>query len=325
MLPFALLIAPRSSKSSAMVRDLASLSPSHFICAGDKLSAEASEPSFLTGDCHPLGLSVALPGLTPPDDPRLVGAGADCGGGGGVVRIEAGLVALAMASSLPLLPAIPGAEFPKSLSSPPLPRTLRCIKCDKSADGDVTGSPLTVGLAEQSSERDLRYRNRCEVSLPCPSGRRQLPHPDFDSRIAPPRAGGDGGGGGAVLDAEFGVDLLEMLIHRSWAEAEDLRDVPIGFSLGQPRQHLALTGGQSEFTGKFRGQIGAGIFCQPQQELIRTELAHVLQPQLLVVRKRRHGRGFRSGLALLSLFEPLQHRRRQRDFVIGPGGEVIRQ
>src|SRR5882672_12066248 len=147
---------------------------------------------------------------------------------------------------------------------------------------------------------------------------------DVSSRIASAGAGGNGSGGGAVLDAELGVDLLEMLIHCSWAEAEDLRDVAIGFPLRQPRQHFAFTGGQSEFAAEFCGQIRAGIFCQAQQELVWTKFTHVLQPQLLVVWKGRHGCGFRSGFACLSLFKPLQHGIRQHQFIVGPGGEIIR-
>ena len=50
------------------------------------------------------------------------------------------------------------------------------------------------------------------------------------SRIAPVRAGGDGGSRGTVLDPQFGVDLFQMLVHRSWAQAQDLCDIPVGLS-----------------------------------------------------------------------------------------------
>lgn len=41
---------------------------------------------------------------------------------------------------------------------------------------------------------------------------------------------GDGRRGGAVLDAEFRVDLFEVLVDGSRGEAEDLRDVAIGLA-----------------------------------------------------------------------------------------------
>src|ERR1700730_17582209 len=82
---------------------------------------------------------------------------------------------------------------------------------------------------------------------------------DLTSRVASARVGGDGRGSGAVLDAQFGVNLLEMLVHRPRAETKNLGDVAVGFSFGQPRQHFALAGGQSEFAGELGGHPGAGL------------------------------------------------------------------
>src|SRR5215213_3854545 len=39
---------------------------------------------------------------------------------------------------------------------------------------------------------------------------------------------------GAVLDAEFRVDLLEMLVDGARAQAQNLRDVAVGLALRQP-------------------------------------------------------------------------------------------
>ena len=46
-----------------------------------------------------------------------------------------------------------------------------------------------------------------------------------------PGVDGDGRRGGAVLDAEFRVDLFEMLVDGSRGEAQDLRDVAVGLAL----------------------------------------------------------------------------------------------
>lgn len=41
-------------------------------------------------------------------------------------------------------------------------------------------------------------------------------------------------GGGAVFDAKFYVDLFEMLVHRAGRKTEDVADVPVGLTLGDP-------------------------------------------------------------------------------------------
>ena len=38
------------------------------------------------------------------------------------------------------------------------------------------------------------------------------------------------GGGGAILDAEFGVDLLQVLVNGARAQTEDFADVAVGFA-----------------------------------------------------------------------------------------------
>jgi hypothetical protein len=53
----------------------------------------------------------------------------------------------------------------------------------------------------------------------------------FSPRLAvlphPQRAHRKRSGGGSVLQAELGVDLLEVLVHRARPEAEDLGDVAV--------------------------------------------------------------------------------------------------
>src|ERR1700747_1430398 len=67
------------------------------------------------------------------------------------------------------------------------------------------------------------------------------------SRVPSCRIRGDCGRRSAVLDAELGVDLLEMLVDRTRAKPQDLRDVAVGLALGEPRQHFALPRGEPEF------------------------------------------------------------------------------
>ena len=54
---------------------------------------------------------------------------------------------------------------------------------------------------------------------------------------------------GPVLDAELGVDLLQMLVDGARAQPQDLRDVAIGLALAKPSQYLALARGEAEFAG----------------------------------------------------------------------------
>ena len=93
---------------------------------------------------------------------------------------------------------------------------------------------------------------------------------------------------GAVLDAEFRVDLLEVLVDGARAQAQNLRDVAVGLALGQPRQHFALARRQAKLAGEFRRRLGAGILGKPQQEFVRAKLAHILQPKLLVAGECGH-------------------------------------
>ena len=95
--------------------------------------------------------------------------------------------------------------------------------------------------------------------------------------------------------------------------------------LRQPRQHFALARRQAKLAGEFRRRLGAGILGKPQQEFVRAQLAHILQPELLVAGKRGHDRGLRSGLALAGLIEPLRDRLRQHDIVVAIGAKRIRQ
>ena len=86
----------------------------------------------------------------------------------------------------------------------------------------------------------------------------------------------DRGRCGAVLDAEFRVDLLEVLVDGARTQAQNLRDVAVGLALRQPRQHFALACRQAKLAGEFRRRLGAGILCKPQQEFVGAEPAHIL-------------------------------------------------
>jgi hypothetical protein len=52
------------------------------------------------------------------------------------------------------------------------------------------------------------------------------------SRVAPCRVRGDGCGCRTILHPELGVDLLEMLIHCTRAQTQDLCNVAIGLAFG---------------------------------------------------------------------------------------------
>lgn len=49
----------------------------------------------------------------------------------------------------------------------------------------------------------------------------------------------------ARLDAEFLVDMFQVLLHRSGAHAEEMSDLPIALALGQPAEHLGLSRGEA--------------------------------------------------------------------------------
>src|SRR5229473_7236150 len=49
---------------------------------------------------------------------------------------------------------------------------------------------------------------------------------------------------GAILDAELGVNLLQVLIHGARAEIEDFRNVAVGLAARDPHQHLRLALGE---------------------------------------------------------------------------------
>ncbi|PZQ30670.1 MAG: hypothetical protein DI559_15785, partial [Ectopseudomonas oleovorans] len=54
------------------------------------------------------------------------------------------------------------------------------------------------------------------------------------------------GGGGAGFHAEFHVDMLQVLVHRARAEAEDVADIAVGLAAGDPAQHLHFALGELE-------------------------------------------------------------------------------
>ncbi|MBE7494299.1 MAG: hypothetical protein HS117_05110 [Verrucomicrobiaceae bacterium] len=54
------------------------------------------------------------------------------------------------------------------------------------------------------------------------------------------------GGCGAAVDVEVLEDLLEVVLHREEAAAEDEADLVIGFSFGNPMQDLCLALSQTQ-------------------------------------------------------------------------------
>ena len=51
-------------------------------------------------------------------------------------------------------------------------------------------------------------------------------------------------GGGAGFYAEFYVHVLQVFVHRAWAEAEDVADVAVGLAAGHPLQHFHFSFGE---------------------------------------------------------------------------------
>jgi len=89
------------------------------------------------------------------------------------------------------------------------------------------------------------------------------------------RADSQGRSGGAVLHPELGVDLLEMLVHRPRTEIKDLSDVTIGLATRDPKQHLRLALGHQELLPE-HGLVASEIALdEPQQILIRPDLADI--------------------------------------------------
>src|SRR3954467_14953212 len=126
-----------------------------------------------------------------------------------------------------------------------------------------------------------------------------------------------------VLDAELGVDLLEMLVDRARAQAQNLRDVAVGLALAEPGQHLAFAGGEAKLAGEFGWRRGAGLPGESQQELVRRGLAHVVQAELRTVGQGSRLR-LRAALAL-RLLQPLQQWYWQDEVVLGLRAVVVRQ
>src|SRR5262249_25508319 len=81
---------------------------------------------------------------------------------------------------------------------------------------------------------------------------------------------GAGGGGRARLDAELPQHVLEVLVDRAPADAQDRRDVAVGLALGNPGQDLGLAATQPE---RFQplGPERAVLLGQEQQALLALE------------------------------------------------------
>lgn len=49
---------------------------------------------------------------------------------------------------------------------------------------------------------------------------------------------------GAVLNSKLSENLLEVLVYRTWANAENSADVAIRFSFREPYENFGLAGGE---------------------------------------------------------------------------------
>jgi hypothetical protein len=116
----------------------------------------------------------------------------------------------------------------------------------------------------------------------------------------------DGRRRGAVLNAEFCVDLLKMLIDGSRTETQNLRDIPVGFAFAQPGQHFALAACQTEFPTEFRRGCPNLSPWRGAAEIHRSKFSHILQSKLLVLywRGGRRSRLVETGLHLSEPIKP---------------------
>ena len=85
--------------------------------------------------------------------------------------------------------------------------------------------------------------------------------------VGPVGAGGCGGCGGAAVQAEALEDFLQVRFDRVHRAAENTGDLSIGFSLGNPMQHLRLSLSEIEGLGenangfKVIGSVSMGGTC----------------------------------------------------------------
>ena len=63
---------------------------------------------------------------------------------------------------------------------------------------------------------------------------------------------GDGGCCGAVLDAQFDIDALQVFLHSPAAAAKNLADLLVRFSLSRPGQDFCFPMGQTEGAPEIR-------------------------------------------------------------------------
>src|SRR5258708_19731086 len=72
-------------------------------------------------------------------------------------------------------------------------------------------------------------------------------------------------GGHARLDSEFFENVLEMLLHRARAHAENRTDLEVGLTRPGPLQHLALARREAHARGG-RGEIGLDAEADQDQK-----------------------------------------------------------
>ncbi len=77
-----------------------------------------------------------------------------------------------------------------------------------------------------------------------------------------------GNGGGARLDAEFFQSVFHLLLNRADPQAENPRDVEVGFALGDPGQDFSLARREAGAL-EMRGVKVARFVVQEQQGLIQ--------------------------------------------------------
>src|SRR5882724_7073888 len=77
------------------------------------------------------------------------------------------------------------------------------------------------------------------------------------------------GRGRAVLDSELYEHLLEMFVHRSWADGQNLPDLAIGLAATDPQQHLSFPRRQLETSLQQLPVSGFAHFREAEQQLVR--------------------------------------------------------
>ena len=98
--------------------------------------------------------------------------------------------------------------------------------------------------------------------------------------------------------------MRQVLVHRAWAQAQDVTHVAVGLALGHLPQHLGLTRGVGGGGQAGRGGVTRALQAQPPHRLTHADVAQPAGHQRAAIGSaavaQRRSAAFRSALAPLS-------------------------